>query len=327
MSQGNNGDLPKASLIVCSRNRPQMLHETVESILVGAEVPAELIVVDQSDTTNPTLSNLTPQRVPQFRYLWRPGRGLSRANNVGIDASTHDIIVFTHDDVWVTPAWFGAIVRALAGAPPRSLVTGQVLPAESERAGGFVPTVKVDPIPAIYSGRVGADVLYPLNMAMYRSAIDEVGKFDARLGPGTPFPAAEDNDFGFRLLEAGYCILYVPAAILYHRAWRSAYLSLRWSYGRGQGAYYAKYLGLSDRYMLSRFRWDIVRHIHQGLQRTRHQRKLACGDAIYVLGLLSGASQWLLTHRRMENRGWPWGSSSGRVEGRVERADQHVEEG
>ena len=99
-------------------------------------------------------------------------------------------------------------------------------------------------------------------MAMYRSAIDCIGGFDERLGPGTCFPAAEDNDLGFRLLEAGFHIIYDPASVLYHRSWRTEkdYLPLRWGYGRGQGAYYARYLSLQDRHMIARMSLDVVRH-------------------------------------------------------------------
>ena len=99
-------------------------------------------------------------------------------------------------------------------------------------------------------------------MATYRSAIDCIGGFDERLGPGTCFPAAEDNDLGFRLLEAGFHIIYDPASVLYHRSWRTEkdYLPLRWGYGRGQGAYYARYLSLQDRHMIAHMSLDVVRH-------------------------------------------------------------------
>jgi GT2 family glycosyltransferase len=135
-------------------------------------------------------------------------------------------------------------------------------------------------------------------MALHRSTFVEVGEFDERLGPGTVFPGAEDNDLGFRLLEAGYSIHYVPEAVLYHKAWRSAreYLPLRWNYGLSQGAFLAKHMRLSDRYMLGRLRADLYRHgnrlVRQDLRRSRGQ---IYADAIYILGLLCGAARWLLT--------------------------------
>jgi GT2 family glycosyltransferase len=293
--------LPGTSLIIPSRNRPEFLLATVESLLQGDEVPSELIIVDQSKAPNPTIVNLTTHRTCEIRYLWTQFVGLSRANNRGIAAARHDLLIFTHDDVVVTAAWFGTLVQALLAAEMRSVVTGQVRLTEAERPGGFQLTIKVDEAPAVYEGRVGKDVLLPLNMAMYRSAAAEVGGFDVRLGPGTPFPGAEDNDLGLRLLEAGYRIIYVPEAVLYHRAWRTGedYISLRWSYGRGQGAFYAKYLNLQDRYMLGRLGQDVGHYAYLFFWGLRHQRHRAYGHGMYVLGILSGAIQWLLTQRKM----------------------------
>jgi GT2 family glycosyltransferase len=300
MNASTLAGLPETSLIICSRNRPKMLAEVVASVLKGDEVPTELIIIDQSDARHPTLATLVADRACEIRYSQTESVGASQARNTGIAVAQYDLLAFTDDDVQVTSTWYGALIRALVGAGPRAVVTGRVLPGLAQKPGSFAPSTTIEEAPAVYKGRIGKDVLYTGNMAMYRSAIDEVGGFDIRLGPGALFSTAEDNDMGFRLLEAAYCIIYVPAAVLYHRAWRDErdYLPLRWSYGHGQGAYYAKHLSLTDRYML----WRMIRHVKNHAfgfaVRVRRQRRLAYGDAIYLLGFLSGATQWLLTQRR-----------------------------
>jgi GT2 family glycosyltransferase len=292
--------LPASSLIIPSRNRPELLLAAVRSILQGDDIPTELIIIDQSDAPSTALATLTTDRACKIRYLWTKSVGASRARNAGIAAAQHDILVFTDDDVTVTSTWFGALIRALLCAGPRAVVTGRVLAAMAQTPGGFAPSTKADENHVVYVGRIGEDVLFSNNAAMFRSAIKEVGDFDVRLGPGGPFSTAEDNDLGFRLLEAGYRINYVPEAVLYHRPWRNErdYLPLRWSYGYGQGAYFAKHLSLRDRYML----WRMVRHIKNHLlgfvRRVWGQRHLACGDAVYVFAVLCGAAKWLLTQRR-----------------------------
>jgi GT2 family glycosyltransferase len=293
--------LPPTSLIICSRNRPKLLAEVVASILQGDALPTEIIIIDDSDSRHEVLSSQIRDRTCELRYVWTHSRGLSRANNDGIAAARYDILVFAQDDMLVAPTWFGHIVKALIEAGKRSVVTGRVLPGEVEASGGFAPSTKSDESPAVYQGRIGIDVLFLQNMAMYRSAPDEVGLFDGRLGPGSRFPTAEDNDFALRLLEAGYRIFYVPQAIVYHRAWRAEcdYLPLCWNYGRGQGAYYAKYLSLRDRYMLRRMVSDIVRHVLLIPHRVwwREPRR-AGGDVVYILALISGVIEWILTQRR-----------------------------
>ncbi len=292
--------LPPTSLIVASRNRPDLLIESVRSILAGEELPSELLIVDQSDTPNPALQSLTIDGGCHVRYLWTQTRGLSRANNYGISQAREEIIVFTHDDVLASPAWFGALVRALVKGGRRSIVTGQVRPTEPTEPGAFAPTVQTSPEPAMYEGRVGADVLIPINMAMYRSAVEEVGGFDERLGPGTPFPGAEDNDLGFRLLESGYRIIYVPEAVIWHRAWRNAsdYFALRWSYAVAQGGFYAKNLNWRDRYIIGRAAGEVRRRLSRLPARVRwRELRMGLGDLVYLAGLGWGAGEWLLRYR------------------------------
>lgn len=288
--------LPPTSLIIPSRNRPAILADTVASILQGDEVPTELIVIDQSDTAHPELSRLTTDRPCAIRYRWSRAVGVSRARNDGIELAEHDILVFTDDDVLATPTWFGALVRALLAGGPDTVVTGQVRPSE-DGGGGFVLSTVVDETPALYQGRVAVDILFPPNMAMYRSVITRVGLFDVRFGGGARFPTAEDNDLAFRILEAGYRIRYVPEPVVYHRAWRSArdYLPMKWKYARGQGAFYAKHLTIRDRFMFWRLVHEIRLRTGRLVRLLVADRRRAAGQLVSILGVLAGFAEWLIT--------------------------------
>lgn len=297
--------LPAASLIVPSRNRPEMLAHLVRSVLAGEAVPAEIIVVDQSADPHPTLPMMRSDRPCTVHYIWTREVGLSRARNRGIALAQFPLLAFSDDDMVASPTWWGELIRALVQAGTRSVVTGQVPPVDGG-AGRFAPSTSLDERPAIYSGRLGVGRLFGGNMAMHREAVELLGGFDPRLGAGARFPAAEDNDFAYRLLEAGLQIVYVPGARLYHRAWRSErqYVPLRWSYGRGQGAYYAKHMALRDRYMLGCLARDLAQTLRRLAGRVRHHRqpRRAFGDAAYFLGVLLGAAEWLLTQRRHATR-------------------------
>lgn len=269
--------------------------ETVESVLQGEEVPTELIVIDQSDVPYANLSQLNTTRPCDVRYVRTNSVGLSRARNSGIAAARHDILAIIDDDMFVAANWFGSLIRALLNSGSRAVVTGRVLPTKAEVPGGFVPALVLSEASATYAGRIGADVLAGGHMAVHRAVFDEVGNFDERLGAGADFPAADDNDLGFRLLEAGFRIVYAPEAVVYHRAWRGKgeYLAMRWNYGKGKGGFYTKYWSLKDPYMLRRMVWDIVHRICILPYRFCTQPRRACGDCVYVFGILYGASQWL----------------------------------
>ena len=269
------------SVILASRNRPALLADTVASILRGDPRPDEVIVVDQSDRPHPELA-----RSSEIRYLWTESRGLSRANNLGTRAALRDHLVFTHDDVLVEADWYGLMIDALLRGGPRTVVTGRVLPAdpEPESADGFAPSLNPSATPAVYEGRSARDVIWPMSLALCRPLLEEVGGFDERLGPGTPYPAAEDNDLCRRLLEAGCRIVFEPAAVVYHRAWRpwSEHASLRYDYGRGQGAFYAKHRDLR------RLGGDVAGRLVRLGRSGRTPRE----EFAYVRGLLSAAWQW-----------------------------------
>ena len=286
--------LPKSSLIICSKDRPKLLLETVESVLRGNQVPTEMVIVDQSANPHPVLFEMKPERCCEIRYIHSTSVGVGAGRNLGIASARYDILVFIDDDMFVEPDWFSHLVEAVIKAGPCNVITGQVLSGESEVPGGTAPSIKKDHQPAVYRGRIGKDVLYTGNMGAFKSVFDEVGIFDERLGPGTAFPAAEDNDLGFRLLEHGYCIGYVPNAIVYHRAWRSKgeSLSLEWRYGVGRGAYYAKHMSWRDPYMLARMFRDMKGSLLNFLGHVVYRRRLNFDFLFSAFGIFYGAIRW-----------------------------------
>ncbi len=295
-------DLPPASLIICSRNRADLLAQTVTSILDGDEVPTEIIIVDQSDQQHPTLASLTAIRNCNIRYHWSHSVGVSRARNDGIAIAQHEILVITDDDMIATNAWFSTIVKALHTQGTKSVISGQVLPFMPEDHTGFAPSTKMHQAASVYEGRIFTDVLYTGNMALHRSTFDDIGKFDERLGPGTGFPAAEDNDLGYRLLEAGYHIIYLPEALLYHSAWRPErdYALLHWNYGCGQGAFFAKHSNMRDRFMLWRMVGEIKHSIGRAIKCIHDARHEAYANILYALGIVYGSTKWLLSQREKQ---------------------------
>jgi len=285
------------SVIVCTRNRPVLVQESIASILDGNCVPAEIVVVDQSTEVHPTLSTFQPTNGCELVYHRDTSVGLSRALNRGIRLARHDILLFADDDIFADKNWLSEMTRALQDGGPNVVVSGQVPPAQESAPNGFVPSTIVDPVPAVYRGRIDTDVLWGNNMGFHRAAVERIGYFDERLGIGGMFLSSNDNDYSYRLLEAGFTILYVPSAVLYHRAWRTndEFVNLRWRYGVGRGAFYAKHSHLRDRHMLNRMRNDVRIHLGAFVFGLRSNRLKALGDGALGLGILYGALKWRLT--------------------------------
>jgi GT2 family glycosyltransferase len=285
------------SVVISSRNRPRLLTDTVDSICRGDQLPAEIVVIDQSD--EPQAPGAWAGAPCEIHYLPTHARGLSRGRNTGAKTARHPLLVFVDDDMQADRQWLGSLVSALVEGGPSAVVTGRVLPGAPESAGGFVPALVEREGPAVFAGRLRIDVLAGGNMGIHRSAFMQVGGFDHRLGPGAAFPAAEDNDLGFRLLEAGHRIIYVPEAVLRHRAWRSSreYLPLRYAYGCGKGGFYVKHSHFGDLHMPRRMARDLLSRAVRAPRRVLHPR-LALGELAYALGVLRGATAWALHHEK-----------------------------
>jgi GT2 family glycosyltransferase len=295
------GVVQAASVIVPTRNRQAFARELVRSIISAETVPAEIVIVDQSDEPDPELSTHTSEKGCAVTYRNSPTRGASAARNEGVILARQDILVFVDDDVLAAPDWLSTLVATLEGGDDHTAVTGQVLSGAPESAGGFAPSLNQDEKEAVYEGRAAANVLWTGNMAIFRATVDRIGKFDERLGPGKKrFPGGgEDNDFCFRLLEAGHRIVYEPNAVVYHRAWRppSEYVGVRWRYGRGQGGFYGKHLRLRDPYILRQLMRHVASCCAASVRELPRNPKQAAGSAAYATGILTGAAEWVLTER------------------------------
>jgi GT2 family glycosyltransferase len=292
--------LPPCSIVIATLDRPALLVDTVRSILAGTHVPEEIVIVDQSRRIDATVGTLVDDRPEVLTLVRMGGGGLTRARNAGAARARHDALVFVDDDMDADPRWLAALLVGLGGQDDRDVVTGRVVAGAPERPGAFVPSTAQELLRAEYRGRIDRDVLAGGNAALWRAALDEVGPWDERLGAGARYPAADDNDLGFRLLEAGYRIVYLPEALLYHRAWRPRweYPVVRWRYGRGKAGFYMKHAGAADGHIQRRLKRDIGHRVRRLPRAVVRDPRLAAGDLAYLSGLLAGIAQWTLWERR-----------------------------
>jgi GT2 family glycosyltransferase len=280
------------SLLISSRNRPAFLMDALQSVLDGSTVPDEIVIIDQSDAPNDAVTSMDVPAAVRLKYLNPVTRGLSRSRNLGFAQASNPIAVILDDDCLATKQWLETIVRALLDAGPKAVVTGRVLATEPSRVGAFAPSLHTSDRPARFRGRQTTDPLATFNFALWTKTFTAVGEFDPRIGPGTGFPSAEDNDYGYRLLLDGHTIVFEPSALVYHRAWRdeATYVALRYAYGRGQGAYYAKHLAAGDWYML----WKLVHALkRRGTRMVLGGRRGVLGEAAWIAGWTIATLQWL----------------------------------
>jgi GT2 family glycosyltransferase len=299
--------LPTSTVVIATRGNPELVVDAVHSVLGGSTRPDQLIVVDQSQPLDARVAALADAD-ETVELIHSDTVGLSVAQNLAIRAASGEAIVFTDDDVRVDAHWLEEMLGALERGGERTAVTGRVLASDEEVAGGRAIALAIDPEPAVYRGQLRKDVLSGNSMAFHRSAFAQCGLFDERLGSGSRFQSAGDNDFGYRLLQAGYEIHYVPQAVVYHRA-RRANRELGKAMqrmGRGQGAFLAKHALAGNRAMRNRLFATVGWWLRRIAARPLSRRSLrGHGDLKYLAAFLRGAGQWWLDSRRLRRSDLP----------------------
>lgn len=241
-----------ATVVVASRNRPEMLDRCLRALLVALPPGSEIVCVDQSDAGS-TLGGVP--RSPALRYLRSERRGVCAGRNQGAEAARAGLLIFTDDDCIVPPRWVESWLELFDRLPTVDLGFGSVRARDAGRRDGFTPEFH-PPVTAVQGlgiFRRGPSALgIGANMALRRSAWHRVGGFDEALGAGARYPGAEETDIAYRLVRSGSRLVQHAGPAVIHDGFRghgeAARLSMR--YSAGAGAMYMKHVRCGDPYAL-----------------------------------------------------------------------------
>lgn len=245
---------PPISVVVCTRERPALLRESLVPLLAQDYPSFEVIVVDNAPKSSGTADVAAEFHV---RYVVEPRVGLSRARNAGLAVAHHDIVAFTDDDTAADSRWLEGIARGFTRAPDVACVSGPVPSGELRNSvqAYFDARVTWSKITSLRVFRLDdppTDLpMFPFNFGQFgtganhavrASLVSDLGNYDEALGMGTRSQGGEDLDMFVRVLFAGHTLVREPSAIMWHRH-RDDTDALRKQvvgYGRGLGALLTK---------------------------------------------------------------------------------------
>lgn len=311
----------KVSVIVPTRNRPEILRRCLESIVQSHSYYAydEFIVVDNSDNRAKIRLNRQIVEDMGIRYCEEARSGLAFARNTGIRASAGDIIVFADDDFVVHRDWIRNLVLGY-GDNEVMCCTGRILPYRQDRASNvFARTMGYDKgdrrhifttadinllkllktVTSIGKMRLGDKTPVPwavgAGFCSFRKRVfNDLGYFDEELRVGT-VSAGEDMDMFYRILKAGHKIVYQPQAVVNHDDPQTieGVINKSYTYGLHRQALFTKYR--KDPYMLSLclgfFLFSFFAWLRTLLKLEWEERKVITAG---VKGFLNGSSRsWL----------------------------------
>lgn len=244
----------KVSVIVCTRNRHDLISDCLDALCRNGYNDLEILVIDQSTdclTSDIVLDKATADS--RIRLVPTTTIGLSRARNTGIKESRGDVVAFTDDDCVPADDWVERIVGMLSEKPSVSAVYGRSLPWNKVWPGERPVAIKTDRMPKFFTGRRNPwKIGHGCNMAFRGNVLSEVGAFDEALGPGGALRNCDDADFTYRLLAKGLAAYYEPEVLVYHKQFRHG--EDRWElekdYGIGAGGFYMKHFRYRDPYIV-----------------------------------------------------------------------------
>jgi glycosyltransferase involved in cell wall biosynthesis len=216
------------SVLICTRNRCQVLSQTLETIRrlqVGPGQTWEVVVVDNAstDATRSVVETFGAKCPVPLRYVLEPREGHSLALNTGVRACGGDIIAFTDDDAYPNTDWLARIDAALETykadwvfgpvfprweAPPPAWHDARTNPLFALLNYGPEPFVVTDPDRPFYG----------VNHACRREAIDCLGGYreDRGLLAGGGGAVGNDIDLFERALAADLRVVYDPGVAVQH---------------------------------------------------------------------------------------------------------------
>jgi GT2 family glycosyltransferase len=242
------------SVVVATRDRPHDLRSCLASLVAQQTTrQVEIVVVDNAPASGATRAVVADFPTVTTYDETRPG--LSYARNAGVRRASGDVVVMTDDDVVAPPTWLERLTAPFADERVGA-VTGNVLPRELETAaqqaferyGGLgrgYERRRVEPswLDALSPRTPPTWELGATANAAFRRALffdPRVGLLDEALGAGTPAGCSEDTDLFYRILRAGWAMVYEPGAYVWHTHRRDARALEQqiYSYSKGHVAYH-----------------------------------------------------------------------------------------
>ena len=201
---------PGFELVVATVDRTAELDRLLDSLERQTHRSFRVLVVDQSedDRIVPVLD-----RHPSLDLLrLRSHRGLSRARNVGLAEVGADLVAFPDDDCVFPADLLERVARRFAASPGLDGLTGRSVDEARAASPSWARDGAVLTRTNLWNRAISFGIF------LRRSAVEQVGHFDERLGlgSGTPWSSGEEIDYLVRAVDSGARIEYDPNLVVVH---------------------------------------------------------------------------------------------------------------
>ncbi|HEY2143839.1 MAG TPA: glycosyltransferase [Candidatus Udaeobacter sp.] len=216
--------MPRFSVIVCTYNGAKTLGDCLDG-LARLEYPNYEVIVVNDGSRDATESVVLDYDVRLINT--RNNVGLSAARNIGLAAADGEFIAYIDDDAYPDRNWLCYLANSFATTGHVAIGGPNVEPPDDGLVAACVANAPGGPVHVLLTDEL-AEHLPGCNIALRKSALEEIGGFDPRFTS-----AGDDVDVCWRLQERGWTLGFSPVAIVWHHARNS--IRKYWQQQRGYG--------------------------------------------------------------------------------------------
>lgn len=207
-----------ASIIIVNWNAKAYLKGCFESILSQSFTDYEIILVDNASSDDSV--DFVKDNFPQVQIIKnKENVGFAEGNNIGIKNSKGEIIVLFNPDAVADKNWLSILVDTLQSSEKIAAVTGKMyyLGDKYGKDAVFCTWSKIDPYSAApYNFHDNepiskVDYLSGAAIVIKRDVLEKIGLMDPDY-----FLYFEETDLCARMIRAGYDLMYIPDALVWH---------------------------------------------------------------------------------------------------------------
>ncbi|MFS0919251.1 glycosyltransferase [Brevibacillus sp. 179-C 1.1 NHS] len=291
------GDLMKTSIVILTHNHLEVTKLCIESIRKYTNIQSyELIVVDNASTDG-TTQWLAEQQ--DILSIFNPkNEGFPAGCNQGMRIATGDNIMLLNNDVVVTEGWLDNLLTCLYSRED----IGAVGPVTNRCA--YYQTIPVDYQNLDEMQSFAAkhnqsnSVLWEERLKLIGYALlfkrvvyEEVGELDEIFSPGN----FEDDDFSFRIRQAGYKLIFCKDTFIHHFgsvSFNEKPIEYQTLLKRNEAKFVDKWGFDSQKTLL--IRYEILPYIHHDKEESFSLLEIGCGGGGTLLQLKNSFSRSLV---------------------------------
>jgi glycosyltransferase involved in cell wall biosynthesis len=172
------------SILIPTFNRANLLGQAIDSALAQTHSDREIVVIDDGSTDN--TEDVASSYGQQIRYLRKENAGKPAALNVGISASTGDIIIVLDDDDYFPPWTLAKHAEALERNPAADFSYGRFVRFQGHARPALSVLQDMETVPANDPRRLVVKLMENCFLpnptwAVRRSAQLKIGPYNERL--------------------------------------------------------------------------------------------------------------------------------------------------